>query len=209
MNVIFDIDGTLVDTSGFEDRLYVQVVRHILGNVSIRSRWAQYPHVSDAGILAEICRDNSIAQADVERKVRARFGEMVAAELSGANACSALPGGVAAFNALRHSGVHVGIATGGWGHTARMKLDTAGYSIADVAIATSDDHHARVNIMQHCRAQIASSNATVYIGDGEWDMQASAALNWRFIGVGKRLAGKCKEWIPDFLEEVLLGMLRR
>jgi len=209
LNVIFDIDGTLVDTSGFEDRLYVQAVRHILGNVSIRSSWAQYQHVSDAGILAEICRDNAIAQADVEQKVRQHFGELVATELSGANACSAVPGGVAAFNALRHSGVHVGIATGGWGHTARMKLDTAGYSIADIAIATADDHHARVQIMQHCRAQIASSDTTVYVGDGEWDMQASAALNWRFIGVGKRLAGKCKEWIPDFSAGDLLGMLGR
>jgi len=206
MIVIFDIDGTLVDTSGFEDRLYTQAVHHILGNVSIRPSWAQYPHVSDAGILAEICRVNSIAQADVERKVRACFGEMVAAELSGASACSAVPGGVAAFNALR-AVVHVGIATGGWGHTARMKLDAAGYSIVDVAIATSDDHHTRVQIMQHCRAQLASSATTVYVGDGEWDMQASAELNWRFIGVGKRLAGKCKEWIPDFLGGDLLGML--
>jgi phosphoglycolate phosphatase-like HAD superfamily hydrolase len=209
MNVIFDIDGTLVDTSGFEDRLYLQAVQSILGDVSIRSSWAQYTHVSDAGILAGICRDNAIAPGDVEAKVRARFGEMVAAELKMANACSALPGGVAAFNALRLSGVHVGIATGGWGHTARMKLDAAGYAIADIALASSEDHHARVRIMQHCHAVMASSGTTVYVGDGEWDMQATAELNWRFLGVGRKLAGKCEEWIPDFSGGAFLEMLGR
>jgi beta-phosphoglucomutase-like phosphatase (HAD superfamily) len=37
--VIFDIDGTLVDSTEFEGRLYVAAVLEVLGRVLIRSNW--------------------------------------------------------------------------------------------------------------------------------------------------------------------------
>ena len=49
--VIFDIDGTLVESSGFEDDLYVAAVRDVLGDVCIRKAWNTYRHVTDTGIL--------------------------------------------------------------------------------------------------------------------------------------------------------------
>lgn len=48
---IFDIDGTLVESSGFEDELYVAAVRDVLGDVCIRESWSTYRHVTDTGIL--------------------------------------------------------------------------------------------------------------------------------------------------------------
>ena len=38
----------------------------------------------------------------------------------------------------------------------------------------------------------------VYIGDAEWDMQATKTLGWHFIGIGARLKGKCEYWVEDF-----------
>lgn len=35
--VIFDIDGTLVESSRFEDDVYISAIRDVLGNVNIRS----------------------------------------------------------------------------------------------------------------------------------------------------------------------------
>ena len=49
--VIFDIDGTLVESAGFEDDLYVAAVRDVLGDVCIRKTWNTYRHVTDTGIL--------------------------------------------------------------------------------------------------------------------------------------------------------------
>ncbi|MCY3773279.1 MAG: hypothetical protein OXG98_14835 [Gemmatimonadetes bacterium] len=57
---IFDIDGTLVESSGFEDELYVAAVRDVLGNVCIRERWSTYRHVTDTGILRQIMEENRI-----------------------------------------------------------------------------------------------------------------------------------------------------
>ncbi len=48
---IFDIDGTLVESSGFEDELYVAAVRDVLGDVCIREEWSTYRHVTDTGVL--------------------------------------------------------------------------------------------------------------------------------------------------------------
>ena len=51
--VMFDIDGTLVDSAGFDSELYVEAVRSVL-NVEIDSDWNAYEHVSDSGILEEV-----------------------------------------------------------------------------------------------------------------------------------------------------------
>lgn len=48
---IFDIDGTLVESTGFEDELYVAAVRDVLGDVCIREEWSTYTHVTDMCIL--------------------------------------------------------------------------------------------------------------------------------------------------------------
>ena len=103
----------------------------------------------------------------------------------------------------------VGIATGGWGHTARMKLTSAGYDVSGVPLISSDDGHERVRIMAQCRALLPATAVTIYVGDGEWDQRASELLGWLFIGVGSRLRGSCQHWLPDLSGphslETLLG----
>lgn len=71
--VIFDIDGTLVNSGAFEGRSYVAAVRDVLGNVSIRPDWS-YEHVTDSGILRQICDENGVAAEQCEQQVRTRFG---------------------------------------------------------------------------------------------------------------------------------------
>lgn len=206
--VIFDIDGTLVDSTGFDDRLYITAIRDVLGDVSIRPDWGDYPHVTDTGILREICRENGLDAQDCEQEVRSRFGELVSSHLHETAACTATPGAMLFWDDLRHDErIAVGIATGGWGHTARMKLACVGYALAGIPLASSDDSHERVQIMQRCRAQLPPAQITVYVGDGEWDRDASERLGWRFIGIGKRLQGKCEHWIADFSASSVLPRL--
>jgi phosphoglycolate phosphatase-like HAD superfamily hydrolase len=196
--IIFDIDGTLVDSSAFEDRLYKAAVRDVLGDVSIRSDWNEYEHVTDAGIVREICRDNGIEAGDCERHVRERFGALVAEHLRG-NPCPAVRGAIDFFESLRADPAFgVGIATGGWGHTARLKLSAAGFAIDGVPLASSDDGHERVRIMASCRACLPGADDTIYVGDREWDKRASERLGWRFIGVGERVRALAQHWVADF-----------
>lgn len=198
VSLIFDIDGTLIDSTELDDACYIGAVRHVLRAASIRPNWGDYENVSDAGILRGICLDNQIDPGTCQSHIRSRFGELISDRLQ-LGACPAMPGGVQLLQDLLGSpGIEVGIATGGWGHTARMKLDHAGYAFLKCPLASSDDDYERVRIMQHCRAQMYPSKETVYIGDGEWDKRAAEILGWRFVGIGTRLRGKCTHWFPDF-----------
>lgn len=168
----------------------------------IRTDWGDYEHVTDTGILRDVCQDNKLDLAGIEQSVRARFGELVSEYLRGPNTCHGIAGALAFWKVLRaNPAFAIGIATGGWGHTARMKLNSAGYDYDGIPIVTSDDRHERTAIMKHCRAMLEPSIPTVYVGDGEWDLAATERLGWCFLGVGERLGGKCAHWVRDFQSE--------
>lgn len=200
INIIFDVDGTLVDSDALDGVLYWQAVQEVLGRVKTRADWTDYTHVSDAGILADVLRDNDLEPTPHRTSaVRKRFGELMQAALN-AKTCPAVPGAPAAVGALhQRSDVAVGVATGGWAHTAWSKLSVAGFSPDDWPIASSDDHAERTHIMRACLDRLPNANApTVYFGDGEWDQTACADLNWGFVGIGPRLKDKAPVWIEDF-----------
>lgn len=203
--VIFDIDGTLVDSVAFDARCYIAAVRDVLGDVSFRSDWS-YEHITDSGILRQLCQENGLDSAQCEHSVKARFGELIAGHLSRQGICSPIPGARGLLEELRSTrDCHLGIATGGWGHTASMKLRHAGYDVSGLPIASADDAYERVRIMELCRARLPATRVTIYVGDGEWDQRASEQLGWHFVGVGSRLRGRCQHWLPDFSEPRLLS----
>ncbi|MXW05932.1 MAG: HAD family hydrolase [Gemmatimonadetes bacterium] len=217
--VIFDIDGTLVESSGFEDDLYVAAVRDVLGDVCIRKAWNTYRHVTDSGILRQIMEENRIRGKvrirgeDRIREVSFRFGDKVSQYLRNGGKCNSIEGAIDLIDELRAApGFAVGFATGGWGHTARMKLEHAGFNLEHAVLASSDDGLERTAIMHQCldilEAKGQSFQRIVYVGDAEWDVRATRELRWHFIGVGPRLKGKCESWVEDFSRrEAFMEML--
>jgi len=201
--IIFDVDDTLVDSMHFDIKLFVNTVREILGDVVVHDDWRKFKHVTDSGILEQIINENNIAAGkEVFERVRKRFGELVMAHL-GSNPCIPKLGAISAINELnKNKNYTLGIATGGWRHTALMKLRSAGFSIDETTLFSCDDHHERIGIMTCCQDRIARNcNDIVYVGDGEWDLEAAAKLQWGFIGIGARLKGKTEVWIEDFFSE--------
>ena len=196
--IIFDIDGTLVDSSAFDEALYIAAIRDVLGNVSIRSNLHEYSNQTDTGILMDICEANALSIDDSMPFVRVRFGELVSEYLNDGGRCRPIRGAISLVDRLIRSDTYqVGIATSGWGNTADMKLGYAGFSRNGIPLASSDQQYQRTKIMESCRSRIPSAGITTYVGDGEWDQLASEELGWKFIGVGSRLRGKCAHWVPD------------
>lgn len=211
---IFDIDGTLVESSDFEDELYVSAVRAVLGEVPIREDWSTYRHVTDTGILRQIMEENHISEEargeERRRGVRSKFGALVRQHFLDGGACRPIEGAVDLLQNLRNDDRYeVGIATGGWSHTARMKLEHAGFDLQHVVLASSDDSDERTAIMQKCLHALGNSfQRIVYAGDAEWDVRATRELGWHFIGVGPRLKGKCEHWVEDLSNhETFMKML--
>lgn len=201
-SVIFDLDGTLVDSSHFEDDCYLGALHQVLGDVQIDSDWSRYQHVTDIGILSEIISGARVTHpSGVISEVRSEFGTRVRAYLAGGGICAAIPGAQKFLRRLLDEGFRVGIATGGWQHTAEMKLAHARISCAGIELASCNDAVDRVGIMAHCLRKLGGDpSKTVYFGDAPWDIEATASLGWQFVGVGEQLSGQCANWVANYLE---------
>jgi predicted transposase YbfD/YdcC len=142
---IFDIDGTLLRSDANDDALYLESVRDVLGDVSLRPSWGMYTQFTAAGILAEILSDNAI-DATPERvaAVRDRFVESVRRHVTEHSPFAEMPGARAFVQSLHDSTTHrIAYATGGWREAALLKLSLSGFPVTGVPLATSDDHFDR------------------------------------------------------------------
>ena len=187
--IIFDVDGTLVQSFEFDEACYLAAVYQVLG-VRMETNWDDYPHVTDSGLLIELLRRlNKLDQFDViEKQIKLLFVNKVT-EFLQSNPLPQVLGAATFVKELRkHANVRLAIATGGWLETAKLKLQSAGIDVRGVPIASSNDHHVRTEIMRIAIAKLGvSSNRQVsYFGDAEWDKRACAEMAVRFVLVGNR-----------------------
>lgn len=190
--VVFDIDGTLLESASIDDALFREAVRAVLGGVTFRRSLADYSHVSDAGVLQEVFADNDIGhEPALVDAIKWRFVDAVRSHIVASGPFPEIPGAGAMLRQLGDSLDHaVAYATGGWRDSALLKLDSAGFGEFDFPLASSDDAHDRAKIMQIALASLGDSFESVtYYGDGPWDREASLRLGWNFVAVGPVLGG--------------------
>ena len=193
---MFDVDGTLVDSAGFDAALYAEAVWSVLG-ADVDQTWASYRNVTDSGILEEVLEQRGGldpgAIEEIRLGVKRRFVDSVRDYL-GANATliREIAGARALLDALRAMpGVSVAIATGGWAETARLKLRAIGVETEGLGFASASDAVARTKIMQLAEQRALRGAAAItrtYFGDGPWDERASAELGYRFVAIGRGVA---------------------
>jgi beta-phosphoglucomutase-like phosphatase (HAD superfamily) len=190
--VILDIDGTLLYSNEVDDGLYLSAVRSVLGQVKVRESWSLYRNVTDSGILDEILKDNSLTSSiAVLNSVRDCFVESIRQHVQRAGPFMEIPGARQFIAGLRASNSHcIAYATGGWSASASIKLESAGFPLHGIPLASSDDYPDRETIMVHALNQLGSEFQSVtYYGDGVWDEVASRNLGWQFVPVGEKLGG--------------------
>ena len=190
--VVFDIDGTLLQSAAVDDALYREAVYAILGRVQFRPSLADYTNVSDSGILQEVLTDNAIdGSPALIAAIKAHFVDALRTHVAEAGPFAEVPGAGAMLKQLSASAVHsVAFATGGWRASAIVKLDSAGLGKLGFPLATSDDAADRAEIMQIALTHLGDEFESVtYYGDGPWDREASLRLGWTFVPVGPVLGG--------------------
>lgn len=190
--VIFDIDGTLLQSVAVDDDLYRASVREVIRGARLRDSLHDYVHISDSGILEEIFVDSGLEyDAHLAHRVTEHFVASLDAWMQNNGPFAEVPGAGAALQRLAASKSHaIGIATGGWRESAQLKLQSAGLFDAGIPLATSSDAPERTSIMQHALDQLGSGFESVtYYGDGAWDEAACKALDWQFVAVGAELGG--------------------
>lgn len=191
---MFDLDGTLVDSNAIDSECYLQALVDIFGFdlERIDRNWANYPHVTDAGILHSLCHKELDRQPHpIElSNYRQRFLELLELAICD-RPLQQIAGARNILECLNGDANYaIALATGAWQQTALFKLERAGLSGIILPIACSDDASARVDIMQCAcdRACLVYDQSefekVTYVGDGIWDGIASGNLDYQFIGIG-------------------------
>lgn len=215
--VIFDIDDTLTRTMEVDSACYVRAFADVLGIRGIDTDWSTYEHTTDAWIARALIRKH--LQRDAEpnaiEKVCDRFVALLqAAHARRPQAISGMPGATSLLAALRDSADWViAIATGGWGRSARFKLEAAGLDVRDATFACADDADTRHEIVQYAIDRATQSHRlprfdrVVSIGDAVWDVKTAAQLELPFVGIAeheqaKRLAEHGADLVLPHFEPV-------
>ena len=191
--LMFDIDGTLTRTNDVDTRCYVQAITKWIDVDEIDTDWASYPHVTDSGVAAELFRRHH-GKDPTEQAIkilRSHFVTILSqAFLHESGACNEVPGAAVMIErVMQHSNLMIAFATGGWGASARLKLDQARIPFHDAPFASADDAPTREEIMRiaHDKAirqsAIVAFESVVYIGDAVWDVTAARNLGYQFIGI--------------------------
>jgi phosphoglycolate phosphatase-like HAD superfamily hydrolase len=188
--VMFDVDGTLVDSAGFDGALFASAVRSVL-DADVDETWQSYRNVTDSGVLEEILEQQPFARPieELRRAVKQRFVELVRDHVeSRASAVREIRGARSFVESLRaQPGIRVAIATGGWAETALLKLQAIGVSTEGLAFASASDHVQRTSIMRFAEERASAGTAAsrkTYFGDAQWDKRASAELGYAFVAIG-------------------------
>ena len=176
---------------GVDPELYFAAIDQVLGPVCLRDL-NDYVNVTDSGILEQILQENGFSGADeLIASVKAVFMEGLNSHIEAMGSFPAIDGAVQFVERIRGlSDTRLAIATGCWRESALLKLQTSGFNIEGIPVATSDDSPSRVEIMRSALQMTGSdAGAVTYFGDAEWDQRACNDLGWNFVAVGPRLGG--------------------
>ena len=191
--VMFDIDGTLIDSEEYDAMLFKQAIREVL-DIEIGDNWSSYRNVTDSGILEEIMETCGIVydRGLIHDKVKQLFFDLNERYLTERpHALREIPGARYFINRLKAmESVAVAIATGGWEETARMKLEGVGIGTADLTLVSSSDALSRTEIIRLAENRaLAGREVSIktYFGDGIWDKHACEVLGYDFIAIGNNV----------------------
>ena len=210
--IIFDIDGTLTNTTDIDDKCYIESFGKYF-NVSIKDiSWNQLKNVTDWGITEELielkCKKKS-TKPDIEN-LNKLFLKRIKDEFKiNKSNFNEIQGATKFYNFVKSEPeLKIGIATGGWEETATFKLNAIGINPNEVCFSNSSQFKKREDITLDVIKQLNSKyyenpDEIIYFGDGEWDLRTCKNLNIRFIGIDNNNTGKlskigAKEVFQDY-----------
>lgn len=192
--VVFDIDGTLTNTNKIDENCFVRAFALEFGIFGINTNWNEYAYTTDSGITQQIFQEKLERLPSNEELVRlkARFVSLLQeAFINKQDLFSEIPGSANVLAKLqRGPDWCVAIATGGWGESAKLKLQKANLPIEGIPLASANDALSREDIIKTAIIkaenvhQVENFRKIVFVGDGVWDVKAAYQLSIAFIGIG-------------------------
>ncbi len=194
MLVLFDIDGTLLLSQGAGMKCFAAAGSALFGR-EFRIEGLRFGGGLDPVIWRELCAANGVARDDAESqhdRFRALYAELLAERLRPAGTARALPGVTPLLDALgRRAHVTVGLLTGNYPETGRLKLEAAGLASRRFSVSAwgCDGDHRR-DLLPVALARCEESTGrrppreqVVVVGDTPHDVDCAAAHGCRSLAV--------------------------
>ena len=210
--LVFDIDGTLTQTNAVDSRCFIQAIQEVLGVEEFDTEWSNYQFVTDSGVAQEISQrycdrpmSGSLTKALHERLVTLLREQPP-------ESFQEVPGAIDFIKHLQASPDYaVSLATGAHRESAIYKLETAGFDLSEIPLASSSDAVVREHIMlqaldRSAHQERARFSEVIYFGDAPWDLEATSNLGWRLIGIGTGVEAE-KVFLDYTDRDAILGAL--
>lgn len=195
--VLFDIDGTLIDTAGAGRRGLEESFRAVFGQdgVSEAASRVRFGGKSDPTIIAEIARESGIAPRLLEARyaeLQAAYLEALARELARPDSRRrVMPGVPALLDGLaRRPDVFLGLVTGNIEAGARAKLGAFDLNRYFADGGFSSDHPDRPEIARIAHERLSRragfrfpADRVIVVGDTELDVDCARANGFSAIAV--------------------------
>lgn len=207
--IIFDIDGTLTDTKNVDDKCFIKTFEKVFG-IDIKNQdWNELQNVTDWGITEEIIQkefNRLPTEKEYEQMIDEFVGFLKFEKATDISQFKAVKNATDFFNYIKNeSNYKIGIATGGWEKSAKLKLETIGINLNGVALSNSNKYKSREDITKDVIYQLDGKsdkmNEVIYFGDGEWDFRTCQKLGIRFIGIDITNNGNLSKLDADFVFE--------
>lgn len=195
--ILFDIDGTLVDTAGAGRRAMERACLAVLGigDVTTRAAGVEYAGRTDPYIMRAVCQAIGVEAETFEaqrQKLVRRFVRELETEMQLARpGRRVLPGVLTLLGELeRRPSVHLGLVTGNLEEGARAKLEAFGLNRFFATGGFSSDHGDRREIARIARARVCRESGldvpasqVAVVGDTEHDVDCARANGFRAVAV--------------------------
>ncbi len=198
--IIFDLDGTLIQTFHTEDNSFVRALSKFVPIDPNYSYWGEIEHLTDEGVFSFLFQkytqrlpsafDKKCMQDQylVELMHKYKFAPGYFEEIPGAS--------ILLQDLQSDDRYLVAISTGSWLEIAQFKLELAGIDFKPIKIACSDFYPDKFSFTKQLIDELSQENEITqitYVGDSMYDYNTSRALGIGFIGVDFLGKGKLNE----------------
>jgi phosphoglycolate phosphatase-like HAD superfamily hydrolase len=194
--ILFDVDGTLVDTQGAGRRAMERACAALFGvdGVATKAAGVEFAGRTDPRIIEAVVEAIGIARErylsrreELHRRFLSELGAQMRRSVPGRRV---LPGVLPLLGALRERGAWLGLVTGNLEEGARAKLEPFGLNPIFPAGGFSSDHPDRREIARIAWRRLSDLAATEFppsrvtvVGDTEHDVDCARANGFRAVAV--------------------------